>query len=315
MRVVFLGSGRFGCDSLTWLVRSEHELIHVVTQPARPAGRGRKTIPTPIATLAQELQLSVCESADVNEPAFVRRIHHLRPDVMLVIAFGQKIGPSLLDTPGCRVVNLHGSLLPRYRGAAPVNWAIINGERRTGITVIELNERWDAGDILGQLATDIDPAETAGELHDRLAAMGPDLLADVLRQIAEGTAKPIQQDDSLQCRAPKLRKADGAIRWHRSAERIRNHIHGMWPWPGAFCRLKQAHRSKCERLTIARAKVLAETSAAETEPGAVTDDLSIACGTGRLMPIQVRPDSGKLMDFSDFANGRHLKVGDMFLDG
>ena len=310
-----MGSGQFGCDSLNWLVRCEHELVQVVTQPARPAGRGRKTVDTAIAALAKRLQVPLCESADVNEPDFVSQIRRLGPDVILVIAFGQKIGPSLLETPNCRVVNLHGSLLPSYRGAAPINWAIINGETRTGITVIEINQQWDAGNILGQLATDINPDETAGELHDRMAAMGPELLASVLRQIAEGTDRPIRQDDTLKSSAPKLRKADGAIRWDQPAEQIHNQVHGMWPWPGAFCQLKQADKSAAERLTIGRARIVTSPGACTDEPGTLTSDLSIVCGSDRLLPIQLRPDGGKLMDFSSFTNGRRLQPGDRFLDG
>ena len=318
MRIIFLGSGEFGCESLRWLNGSGHEVVQVVTQPARRAGRGRKVIATPIARLAAELNLPCREAGDVNEPAITQSIVDLKPDILLVIAFGQKIGPALLNMPHCVTINLHGSLLPKYRGAAPINWAIINGEPQTGLTVIELNEVWDAGRILGQVATDIGAQETAGELHDRLAKMGPGLLAEVLEKIQTGTMTPQVQDSKLASRAPKLAKTDGAIHWNRPAEQIRNHIHGMWPWPGAYCNLQQAEKQHGERVTIARAECLvapADSDVSSGAPGELAEDLSIVCGQGRLKLLQVKPTGGRLMSFDDFVNGRHLQSGDRFLDG
>jgi len=317
MRIVFIGSGEFGCDSLRWLESCEHKIAEVVTQPARPAGRGKKLIPTAIAQLADELGLCCHEAEDINQADFVEHIAELQPNVLLVIAFGQKIGPELLNLPNCRTINLHGSLLPKYRGAAPINWAIINGEKQTGITVIELTEKWDAGCILGQLSTAIEPDETAGDLHDRMAKMGPELLEQVLSQIDQGIDKPIVQDNSQASRAPKLGKTDGAIRWSQSAKRIRDQIHGMWPWPGAYCHLARPGK-KAERISIAQAAVSTESDAGSKEemlPGTLCGDLSIACGTGRLKLLQVKPANGKLMNFADFVNGRHLKTHDRFLDG
>ena len=214
------------------------------------------------------------------------------------------------------MINLHGSLLPRYRGAAPINWAIINGESQTGLTMIELNERWDAGDILGQSATAIGETETAGELHDRLAKMGPELVAEVLDRIAQGSDEPLVQDSSTACRAPKLQKGDGAIRWDQSAEQIRNQIHGMWPWPGAYCRLEQVGKAHPERLTVARAEVSTDSgSRSDRQSGALTEELNVVCGTGVLKLLEVKPDNGKLMSFDAFVNGRRVQVGDRFIDG
>jgi methionyl-tRNA formyltransferase len=320
MRIVFLGSGEFGCPSLKWLSESGHEVAEVITQPARPAGRGKNVAPTPIAELAGTLHLKVCECGDVNDPAVVEHVQSLRPEVLLVIAFGQKIGGALLNLPPTRAINLHGSLLPRYRGAAPINWAIINGEKETGVTVIELNERWDAGAILGQARTAIAPTETAGELHDRLALLGPPLVEDILARIAQGNAQPLIQDEKQACRAPKLQKTDGAIHWEQGAEQIRNRIHGLWPWPGAFCMLAQKTRTQAERVAIARAEVVVEAGGGAWKggtviPGTVMGDMTIACGEGRLRMLQVRPDNGKLMDFAAFVNGRHLQSGDRFLNG
>ena len=317
MRIVFLGSGEFGVESLKWLTSSRHQILEVITQPARPAGRGRKLQPTPIAELAGKLKLHSTQAGDVNELSSVEHIHNLQPEVLLVIAFGQKIGSALLNLPGCRVINLHGSLLPKYRGAAPINWAIIKGEKQTGLTIIELNQGWDAGNILGQASTEINPMETAGELNDRLALLGPELVKDVVEKIERRTDAPLSQDDAQASRAPKLRKADAALNWDQPADQIRNFIHGMWPWPGAHCRLQQVNRNKPELISIARAEVISDQPAlddAET-PGTVADDMCVICKPGRIKLLQVRPVNSKLMDFIDFINGRHLQPGDRFLNG
>ena len=313
-----MGSGAFGCDSLRWLHGSAHEVVRVMTQPARPAGRGKKVVHTPIAQLSEELGLAVVESGDVNAAELVAEIVGLRPEAIVVIAFGQKLGAELLNVAGCRVINLHGSLLPRYRGAAPINWAIINGEQRAGVTIIELNEVWDGGAMLGQAGLEIGPSETAGELHDRMAHLGPGLIGKVLDDILAGRDEPITQDHGIASRAPKLRKSDGAIDWCRPAEEVCRRINGMWPWPGAYCVLRQAERKKAERVTVARAE-LAEGSVgahAAAEPaGTVTGELTVACGSGRVRLLAVRPENGKLMSFGDFVNGRQLRAGGAFENG
>jgi methionyl-tRNA formyltransferase len=226
----------------------------------------------------------------------------------------------LLGLGDCRTINLHASLLPKYRGAAPINRAIINGEKQTGLTIIELNEVWDGGDILGRVSTDINPIETAGELHDRLARMGPELLAEVLTKISRKTDQPLTQDNSLASRAPKLKKTDGAIDWRQSARQICNHICGMTPWPSAYCQLLQQNSNKIIRLNIIRAQPQDETSEpmrdlANAEPGTVLGDMSVVCGSGQVKPLEVKPENGRGMSFDDFANGRHLIPGDKFLNG
>jgi len=324
MRIVFCGGGDFGLNSLRWLAGSEHDVVLVVTQPPRPAGRGRKVVRTAISELAETLGLACLETADINTPEHTARIRHLEPDIIVVIALGQKIGPELLRVPHCRTINLHSSLLPKYRGAAPINWAIINGETETGLTVIELNEQWDAGEMLGQARTPIGAEETAGELHDRLAAMGPDLLAEVLENIARGTITPLPQNHALASRAPKLKKADGAIDWSREAAVLRNQIHGMWPWPGAQCLLLQGGKNTPETILLARART-PDTPDEESvkvrvmpgpapRPGELLDDLTIQCGRSRLQLLEVKPAGGRLMSFADFVNGRRLKPRDRFLN-
>ncbi len=310
MRILFMGGGEFGCPTLKYLAHSEHDVIEVFTQPARKAGRGRKVTPTAVSALAAELDLPYREVADVNVPEIVERVRQLNPDVILVIAFGQFLGNELLAMD-CRVINLHGSILPKYRGAAPINWAIINGEKTAGLTVIELNEIWDAGNMLGVARTEIGPTETAGELHDRMAVeLGPSIVAEALGEIVAGIDEPIVQDNAQACKAPKLRKADGRIDWTKSAEELRCFIHGMWPWPGAFCKLKQADSDKEVRVSIARAQVVPE---AGGEPGVINDDMTISCGTDSLKLLEIKPDNSKLLKFNDFVNGRRLKPHDRFI--
>jgi methionyl-tRNA formyltransferase len=320
MRIVFAGSGSFGCDCLEWLDQSGNQVVEIITQPARPAGRGQEKRPTPIAELAARLNLPCRETPDINTPETIEHISRLQPQILLVIAFGQKIPSELLGLPDCRVINLHASLLPKYRGAAPINWAIINGEKQTGLTIIELNEVWDGGDILGQMSTDIEPNETTGELHDRLARMGPELLAEVLNKISEKTDQALVQDKTLASRAPKLKKSDGAIDWRKSARQICNHICGMTPWPGAYCQLLQQSSSKIIRLNITRAQLQDEPSESmrdleNAEPGDLLDDMSVVCGSGRVKLLEVKPENGRGMSFDDFANGRHLTPGDKFQNG
>jgi methionyl-tRNA formyltransferase len=316
MKIIFFGSGEFGCETLRWLSGSSHQLLEIVTQPARPAGRGKKVQPTPIAQLAAQLQLPCRETPNINDPAFVGHITALNPNVLLVIAFGQKIGPEYLNMPSCRVINLHGSLLPQYRGAAPINRAIMDGQRQTGLTVIELNQVWDGGNILGSLAADILPLETAGELHDRLAALGPQLVADVLSQIEQGTDKPLPQDEDQATRAPKLQKTDAALDWTMPAETIRNRIHGLWPWPGAFCYWQPPGGELPLRLTIARAKIAPQyQSNPPATAGTLDEHLNIICGRDALKLLEVKPENSRLMKFEDFVNGRRLQPGDRFLNG
>jgi methionyl-tRNA formyltransferase len=232
----------------------------------------------------------------------------------VVAAFGQRIGRAVLDALPRGYVNIHGSLLPKYRGAAPYQWAIINGDETTGVTVFQLNERWDAGAILGQRATRILDTETADELHDRLAALGADLIVETLAGIEAGRSQPIVQDPSQATRAPKLSKADGIVVWAQPAARVVRRIHGLWSWPAAAC-VFASRTGKQERVLIARAAVadpLAEPSEA-CPPGTFCDGLTVQTGAGRVRVLELRPASGKLMSFDAFANGRHVGVGDRLL--
>ncbi|MCC7407038.1 MAG: methionyl-tRNA formyltransferase [Phycisphaeraceae bacterium] len=231
MRLVLLGSGEFGLPTFKSM-RSVHDVLLVVTQPDRPAGRHRQLTPTPVGQWAVEQGLPVIKPPDVNDPAIVEQIAALRPDAAVVIAFGQKLGPALIAALGRLAVNLHASLLPKYRGAAPINWAILRGETETGVSVISLADRMDAGLIYAQAATPIGPTETAGELHDRLAEMGPAAVGGVLDALTRGSLASHPQDESQTTKAPKLSRADGVVSFAATSEEVCRRIHALTPWPG-----------------------------------------------------------------------------------
>ena len=219
MNIVYLGSGEFGIPCLDAVKDSRHDLSLVVTQPARPSGRGRKCCPTHVARWAEHHAEPFIETDRVNAPEIVERIADHQPDCLVVIAFGQKIGRELVAMPPRGAINMHASLLPKFRGAAPINWAIIRGETETGLSVITLAERMDAGDILAQKATAIDVHETAGELHDRLAHMAAPLLLETLDKIEAGTATYTPQDEFLASAAPPRRGTSRRSARHRRARR------------------------------------------------------------------------------------------------
>lgn len=312
MRMVFLGTGDFGVPALRTLMQCGHEVAAVISQPDRPAGRGRAVRPTPIHALADELHLRHIQTEDVNALDSADVLGGAALGV--VAAFGQKIGSHILAALPRGCVNIHGSLLPKYRGAAPYQRAILNGDEITGVTVFQLNERWDAGGILGQRSTPIDDGETADELHDRLAVLGAELIADVVADIEADHVRPVPQDVSQATRAPKLSKADGTVDWAQPARSVVRRIHGLWSWPAAAC-MFVSRAGKQERVLLARAGV-ADAAAAPTEatpPGTFCADRTVQAGLGRVRLLAVRPASGKLMPFDAFANGRRIAPPDRFL--
>ena len=307
MRIIFMGGGEFGCDTLKWINSSHHQLLKVFTQPARPAGRGREPRPTPIAQISQKLEIDYEETVNINSPETIELIRLLNPDVIVVIAFGQWLGSALQKLP-VRIINLHSSLLPKYRGAAPINWAIIKGETESGVTVIEINDTWDGGAIVARESLEIGETETAGELHDRLAALGPALVAEVLGEMEAGVYEPLPQDESQACKAPKMTKSDGQIDWTAPAAEIKCKILGMWPWPGAFCFLPLDNGNDL-RVSICRCQ-LTDKPASDLGAGVFDEQMDIVCGDGKaLRLLEVKPDNSKLMTFKAFINGKHLKPG------
>lgn len=312
MRMVFLGTGDFGVPALRALRGRGHDVAAVISQPDRPAGRGRGVRPTPIHALADELHLRHIQTEDVNALDLADVLDGAALGV--VAAFGQKIGPRLLAALPRGCINIHGSLLPKYRGAAPYQRAILNGDEVTGVTVFQLDERWDAGAILGQRSTPIDDGETADELHDRLALLGAELIIAVVADVEADRVRPMPQEVSQATRAPKLSKADGTVDWAQPARSVVRRIHGLWSWPAAAC-MFVSRTGKQERVLLARAAVADEAAAPTdaTPPGAVCADRAVQTGRGRVRLLEVRPASGKLMPFDAFANGRRIAPPDRFL--
>ena len=243
----------------------------------------------------------------------MEKIADYKPDLIVVIAFGQKIGNELINLPPKGAVNVHASLLPKYRGAAPINWAIINGETKTGISIITLAEKMDAGQILAQSKTNIAPDETAGGLYDRLAQMAAPLLLETIDQIADGTATYTEQDHSRANLAPKLKKSDGFIDFAEPAEVLERKIRGFWPWPGASAAYLSKKINKTTRVAIATAEVVETSKPTGLSPGTLDENLNLICGTNALKIKEIKPAGSPLMDFKSFANGRQTQPGDLFI--
>ena len=313
MNIVYLGSGQFGLPCLDAILGSRHKIALVITQPAQPAGRGRKEKPTPVAEWAVENNIPVIEAHDVNSPEIIDKIKSCKPDLLVVIAFGQKISKDVTGIAPKGAINVHASLLPKYRGAAPINWAIINGDSETGISIITVAERMDAGDILAQDRTDIDGEESAGELHDRLAILAAPLLVTTIDQIAAGTAKYTKQDDAIATRAPKLKKADGFLDFTEPAELLHRKMLGLWPWPGVSAIYKSQKSDRAERVIFAKADIMRMDNPANLPPGTIDENLNVVCGKDRLQIMQLKPENSRLMSFADFVNGRRVSPGDRFV--
>jgi methionyl-tRNA formyltransferase len=301
LRILFAGSGEFGLPTLKALLDAGHEIAHVYTQPDRPAGRGRTLTPTPIAQFAPANSLPLSRTANLNAEVLATA------DLMIVIAFGQKISESAAHHPRLGSINLHASRLPKYRGAAPINWAILQGESVTGNSVIRLAARMDAGAILGQSSVEIGETETAGELHDRLALDGGPLVLQVIAELAEGRAIELPQDDSLASSAPKLSRQQTQIDWSQPAAEIARQIRGLYPWPGCRVRLVAADGRETVRLTLARARQSAGSSGT---PGYIDDRGHIIAGDGSSVEIvELQPEGKRVMPLADFRRGHAWERG------
>lgn len=307
MRIVFMGTPEFGVPSLASLHDRGHEIGLVVTQPDRPAGRGRKVAFSAVKKAALELGLPIAQPESVNASDFVDRLRALGPDLIVVVAFGQILSEDVLGVPSRGSVNLHASLLPRYRGVAPINWAIVDGETETGVTTMFMAKKVDAGEIILVRSTPIGEHETAGELSKRLSALGAEVLAETVDLIARGQAPRIRQEPALASYARKLKKSDGEIDWSVSAGRVYNRIRGMTPWPGAYTRYRGGV------LSVLKAEP-GEVSGRRGAPGEILriepgKGIEVALGEGSVWLIEVRPEGKKAMSAGDFARGYRPEVG------
>ncbi len=303
IRTVFMGTPEFALATLEGLLDFGLDLVAVYTQPDRPSGRGNRLTPPPVKLLAAARGIPVFQPARLRAPEVVAELRSLAPDLIVVVAYGQILPQSVLEIPRYGCINVHASLLPKYRGAAPINKAIIDGESETGITTMLMDVGLDTGDMLVKRATAIDPLETAGELHDRLALLGREAMVETLHQLCRGTLQPILQDDSLSCYAPMLKKEDGRIDWSQPATRIHNQVRGLDPWPGAYTTL--------DGETLKLAATLPE--AGQGEPGRVlsasADGVRVACGEGVLRIGALQLPGKKRLAAAEFLRGRPLPAG------
>lgn len=317
MRLLFLGSGEFGLPTIKML-HAQHELVGVISQPDKPAGRKRVLTPMPIAAWALEQGLAVLRTDNVNTPAFIQQVADLKADASVVIAFGQKLSEPFIDALGKLTVNLHGSLLSKYRGAAPINWAMIENEHKAGVSVIGLAQKMDAGPVYAEDSLIVEPTETAGELHDRLSLLGPGVIGKVLDNLTAGTLNPQEQDHEKATKAPKLKKTDGTVSFDQPCEKVRARIHGLTPWPG--CRVNWLCKSTgdTKTLTIGRVASVPDLScligleSVEKPPalGTVVEDYHVTTGDGLVRLIEVQAPGTKMMPIADFARGHKLCEGD-----
>lgn len=306
MKIVYCGCGEFGLNSLDAIKSSAHELVAIITHPAAPAGRGRKTRPTAVAVWTEQNSVPCFEIADSNSPEGVELLKRFSPDLVVVIAFGQKISEEFIAIPSKGAINVHASLLPKYRGAAPINWAIINGETETGVSIITLSQKMDAGEILAKSKIPIAVSDTAADIHDKLAVLAGPVLIDTIDSIEAGTIIYEKQDSSLATAAPKLKKSDGCIDFSADAVDIHDKIRGLWSWPGATAVFLALGKKPCE---VIIAKSAVSDSAGTGEIGTLDGDLNVICGQGRLKILQIKPKGGKMMDFKAFLNGRGSESG------
>ena len=312
MRVVFMGTPAFAVPSLEALDKSDHEVVGVVTQPDRPKGRGQAVVPCPVKELALAKGLPVSQPEKVKSPEFLRQLSDWQPDVIAVTAFGRFLPKAILDLPPMGCVNVHGSLLPAYRGAAPIQWALIHGDPETGITTMLMDEGMDTGAVLLQQPVPIEPEDTALELGARLAPVGGALLVETLTRLAERSVVPREQDHSRATSAPLLKKADGVIDWTQPATEIANRIRGLSPWPGSYT-FHHEHR-----LIIRKGRVDAENGPGGSDgqqPGTILavgpQSFSVQTGAGRIEVLEVQPANKKRMPVEQFLQGYALREHEM----
>ena len=304
-KIIFVGTPQFSVPALIALHENNYDVALVVTAPDRPRGRGRKVAPSAVKRASLDLGYQVSQPASIRTEKFAGMIEGLKPDFLAVIAFGRIFSENLLALPRIATINIHASLLPKYRGPAPIQWAIINGETETGVCSQLMEKELDVGDILLSTKETIHPDDTSGTLHDRLAVKGANILIDTLKAFEDNRIQPKPQNHSLATYAPMLSKDDGLINWNKSAESLENFIRGVTPWPGAYTFLGD------KRLKIFKSRPL-RTEITEY-PGTVlrgfADELRVATAKGALCVEEIQGDSGKRLRIKDFLRGNRIPPG------
>ncbi len=310
MRLVFMGTPEFAVPALQRAAAAGHTIAAVFTQPDRPAGRGGKVTAPPVKQAALALGLPVHQPAKIRTPEVHGLLRSFDAEAFVVVGYGKIVPQSIIDIPPLGIINVHASLLPKYRGAAPVQWAVANGETRTGVTTMRIDAGLDTGDILLQSETEIGPEETAVELSQRLAQMGAELLVQTLAGLSAGTVTPRPQDNARATYAPVLKKEDGLIDWAQTAGRIRDRIRGLQPWPGCYTHFRG------RLLHVWRARVAEKDSG---EPGSLHPSksaITVACGGGTALELmEVQLEGGRRMDAAAFRNGQRVKENEFVGEG
>jgi methionyl-tRNA formyltransferase len=299
MRVLFYGTPGFALPTLETLLR-HHEVVAVITQPDRPAHRGQRVTAPPVKARALAAGLPVLQPERLRDPGWPERLAALGADAAVAVAFGQILPKAVLDAPRRGSINVHASILPRYRGAAPIAWAIMRGETETGITTFQMDEGMDTGDVLLAARTPIGPEESAGELAERLSRLGADVLVDTLARLDALTPQPQRHEDATL--APRLKKADGFLAFRRPARELVNVVRGCNPWPGATARSPRG-----PLLTLWRARAIDD--APPAAPGTLVrygDDLALAAGTGAVLPLRVQPENRREQSWDEYLRGARL---------
>ncbi|HQY89198.1 MAG TPA: methionyl-tRNA formyltransferase [Tepidisphaeraceae bacterium] len=300
-KIIFAGAGEFGVPTLERLVARGFPIARVYTQPDKPAGRGHTLTPTPVGKFALEQKLDLVRTVDLNSENLPSA------DLLLIIAFGQKLSQELVSKPTFGAINLHASRLPKFRGAAPINWAVIEGEEITGNSIIRIADRMDAGNVLGMSEIEIGELETAGEIHDRLARDGAELVERVINELSNGRAVEVEQDHGRATRAKKLSRELAVIDWTRPAKSIANQIRGMFPWPGIRVKLIESSGNVLDRFTLIRARCVGTTR--HESPGFIDGFGRITSGEGEVEIVELQPEGKRPMSLEAYRNGKPWPVG------
>ncbi|NLK97495.1 MAG: methionyl-tRNA formyltransferase [Epulopiscium sp.] len=305
MKIVFMGTPDFAVPSLQKLIDEKYYIAAVVTQPDRPKGRGKKMVAPPVKELAVKYDIPIFQPERVRNPEFIETLRSIAPDLIVVIAFGQILPKEILDIPTYGCINVHGSLLPKYRGAAPIQWAIINGEKITGVTTMFMDEGMDTGDMILKKEIPIEPEYTAGDLHDIMAPVGADLLKDTLDELIRGNIKREKQDEDEATYAPMLKKENGLIDWSQPSYKIINLIRGLSPWPSAYTFYKD------QMMKIWKAEVYNKTYEHHTIGEIVevirNKGLVVKTGDSSLLITEMQAPNGKRMAVEEYLRGHDIE--------
>jgi methionyl-tRNA formyltransferase len=314
MKIIVMGTGPFAVPMFRALYEAPHEVLALVTQPARAQRGGRETPKNPMRVVAEERGTPVLDPENINTDDVRAELARFEPDLFVVADYGQILASETLAVARRGGINLHGSLLPKYRGAAPINWAIYNGDAETGVTVIHMTPRVDAGPCLAQARTAIDPDENAVELELRLASLGAPLVCRTIDDLEAGQVQPLPQDKAIASPARRLRKTDGEIDWSRTAEQIKNQIRALEPWPKTYTFWRRAGGDPL-RLILGRCQVR-PAAAAGVEPGTIVaakdSELAVAAGSGALAIFELQPAGKRMLNAAEFLRGYPVREGDRF---